>query len=538
MRDKKGISSIVATVLIILISVAGVAIVWVVLSDMITDKLSSINTNVDLQIVTAEGYTVWDNDSRILSVQVARGNDESEDLIGFDFVFTLDGESVTHYINETLDLNSKKTYYFNLTDYSGHLDSVKIVPIFKTGIAGSVASEVEFSSISEGDLTEEIEELEEDEDETNDVVAPSGTSGSSSGGSSSSDDDDSYCGDGTCDSDEDCSSCEDDCGECEESCVPIDDPCGNMTCGEVINGTCGNVSCGTCENGYYCNSSGMCEEESIEEANYCGGIFPDETNTGLTNPDILTYVEGFDVEDNNIIIENLEIDGQLTIEASNVIIRNCRIWPDETMYGILIDYDGFNITIENCEIGYEAGMARAPNKGIAIRSGSSNVSIIDNYIHHVGDGIFSAYTNLLVEGNYITECVGTDQNDSVDSYADHKGDGLEILGPATNVIIRNNHFDIYANQTSNVLIDTNWGNISGVLIEGNLFNGAGYSLRTTYRDDGAADELFEDLTIINNYFGRNYTYGIWSNEIENPVTYGNVWCDTLEPVPEPLGNVL
>jgi hypothetical protein len=48
---------------------------------------------------------------------------------------------------------------------------------------------------------------------------------------------------------------------------------------------------------------------------------------------------------------------------------------------------------------------------------------------------------------------------------------------------------------------------------------------------------FEGLTITGNHFGRNYYFGIWSNDVDTSdlTAYGNVWHDTEEPVEGLLG---
>ena len=66
--NKRGISAIVATVLIILITVAGVAIIWGAIIPMIGEDVSFGDEMVDLRIVTSAGYTAWDEESGIMVV--------------------------------------------------------------------------------------------------------------------------------------------------------------------------------------------------------------------------------------------------------------------------------------------------------------------------------------------------------------------------------------------------------------------------------------------------------------------------------------
>ena len=71
--DKKGISAIVATVLIILVTVAAVTIIWVAIIPMIQDKLDTQDFDVRLNVETSGGYTVYDVAEGKLLVRVGRG---------------------------------------------------------------------------------------------------------------------------------------------------------------------------------------------------------------------------------------------------------------------------------------------------------------------------------------------------------------------------------------------------------------------------------------------------------------------------------
>ena len=110
---------------------------------------------------------------------------------------------------------------------------------------------------------------------------------------------------------------------------------------------------------------------------------------------------------------------------------------------------------------------------------------------------------------------------------------MEFLGQIREALIRHNHIDVPTDQTSCLLFESNWGNLQNVTIENNLLNGAGYTIYTRIREE----RTFERLTVINNHFGRNYHYGIWSNDVDTTeiTAYGNVWHDTEEPVEGLLG---
>ena len=68
---KGGISAIVATVLIILITVAAVAIIWLAVIPMIQQS-GDVSYNADIVIETEGGYTYFDSSRGVVCVQVKR----------------------------------------------------------------------------------------------------------------------------------------------------------------------------------------------------------------------------------------------------------------------------------------------------------------------------------------------------------------------------------------------------------------------------------------------------------------------------------
>ena len=146
---KRGISAVVATILIILITVAAVTIIWTTVLPMIQEQTEFGEELIDLSIKSAKGYTVQDGDSGNLTVQVSRGTDE-ENLIGIQFVFSYEGNSEI-YISYDVPLpNQKKTYLFDLSNL-GEPYSVSIAGIFDNNETGAITSEVD--DLAEGNLT-------------------------------------------------------------------------------------------------------------------------------------------------------------------------------------------------------------------------------------------------------------------------------------------------------------------------------------------------------------------------------------------------
>jgi hypothetical protein len=259
--------------------------------------------------------------------------------------------------------------------------------------------------------------------------------------------------------------------------------------------------------------------------------WPNSTNTGLTNPSALTSSDAVTITDDNTTIENLEINGLLTIDADDVTVQNCRIWGDVDN-GILIK-SGTGIVIKNNVIGRDAGDWPNGQKGITMKYADPiDVEISSNYIRYVDDGIFIGtqtsgyFYTVLIKDNYITY---VHSNDYVagDSVHDHKGDGIEVLGGVSNSTVDHNSIEAPLSQTSCILFQSHWFSLENITISNNWLNGGSYPLKTRVRE-----ETFSNLTIINNRLGRDYLYGVWDAYEKESITSltvsGNVWDDTGE----------
>ena len=72
MMNKRGISAIIATVLIILITVSAITIIWVAIIPIISDQFGGLNPNSRVNVVTSQGYTFYDPVKNLVTVQVQR----------------------------------------------------------------------------------------------------------------------------------------------------------------------------------------------------------------------------------------------------------------------------------------------------------------------------------------------------------------------------------------------------------------------------------------------------------------------------------
>jgi len=253
--NKRGISAIVATVLIVLITVAGVAIIWVAIIPMVNENADFESFDVRFSIITSSGYTVYDPDSGLLSVQVKRGPDTNQEINYIELIVVVGGNSEKFTKLPIPGSNQAKTYYLSV---SGSPESVSVA-----GIVGRGENRLESKPI-----TSELDNLP-DGDIDKDELVDEGTliylSGKANVSSQICKDvtNDGYvnsilgksCSLGECDGSGGCFECVQD--SCDDDNVCTVDSCGGNSCLYTVITSCG-VDGGCCPAGCNANNDGDC----------------------------------------------------------------------------------------------------------------------------------------------------------------------------------------------------------------------------------------------------------------------------------------
>jgi len=149
--NNKGISTIVATVLIILITVAAVTIIWAAVIPMISNKLES--STVCMEAATEvrlmdEGYTCRSSDGANVSIQVKHGA-KLFDLADIQVLVSAGGDTTMFEISNDMTtlvpsvitlpgVNEEKVYVIDTSDVDGTIDKVQIAPVVAIGNTNKV----------------------------------------------------------------------------------------------------------------------------------------------------------------------------------------------------------------------------------------------------------------------------------------------------------------------------------------------------------------------------------------------------------------
>lgn len=252
MHNKRGMSEVVTTLIIILLVIVSIGIVWVVVKNILDkgkDEITLTGLTLDLEITKA---VVEDE---ILSVTVKRNPGEG-DLIGINFVISDGDNSVVVTRDTTLSELGVQTFTFTLSTLAvGEITSISIAPIFETSSGKEITGEIHDTTTSDpGDLGSGDPDYGGEPGENGEEPCTPDCGGGLFD-----------CGDDGCPGGS--------CGDCEEgfSCAgnqtcmdascPDEDPsvtCSGLECGTLFN-NCGNdVTCGNCTLSY--NESYVCSD--------------------------------------------------------------------------------------------------------------------------------------------------------------------------------------------------------------------------------------------------------------------------------------
>jgi hypothetical protein len=237
--------------------------------------------------------------------------------------------------------------------------------------------------------------------------------------------------------------------------------------------------------------------------------WPDASNTGVPAGTTLTnYTGPAVVTTNGTLIENKTINGGITVKASNVTIRNCRI-NQSAWFGVEGQYSP-GLRIERCTI-VGPGKNGEPNSCI-LGGDPAGATFIANNLSGVCIGIQTTGT-CTIKDNYIHDLAG--------GQADPHFDGITLFAGQSGTLIEHNNIIVPSDHgTASVLIGTgnNWGPISNTVIRNNRMAGA--PSYTIYSNGGTqSNNKVSGTQIIDNLMQRG-AYGYLVHE-NNTVVWTN-----------------
>jgi len=241
----------------------------------------------------------------------------------------------------------------------------------------------------------------------------------------------------------------------------------------------------------------------------CNRAKPGPTNTGVPVGTVLVPSGSLKIETAGTVVENLDIEGEVTILADNVTLRNVRIRSGDYYPIRYFDNDNHGLLVEDCEI-------EGTSDDVTASLSFGNYTARRLNIHGGADG-FKADENVVIEDCWIHDLRnGPDQHN----------DGVQSTG-GKGVTIRHNAIS----GASNACVQTGdeGAATEDLTVQCNWLSGGGYALNI--RGTGATRP--KNTKVIDNRFARDSAYGPWTIDDPNPVVTGNVYDDDSSPVPYP-----
>src|SRR3989344_3220724 len=133
LKNKKAISPIIATTLIILMTIAAVAIIWPAVMPIIKRSAAGISSaciGIDLTIVSSGKNTCFNSTSCMINVTVSRGAGDYE-LKGIQFLIYEGGNSESYTIETNMPGINEQREYEIPTAFSS--DKISAAPIVIVG---------------------------------------------------------------------------------------------------------------------------------------------------------------------------------------------------------------------------------------------------------------------------------------------------------------------------------------------------------------------------------------------------------------------
>lgn len=206
------------------------------------------------------------------------------------------------------------------------------------------------------------------------------------------------------------------------------------------------------------------------------------------------------VTQNNAVLRNMEITGNVIIDADNVSMSNIRLISKTEDAALRIENGADGFILQNCEIDGGGATATAVD---------GHGKFLRNDIHGAENGI-NVTGPSLIKGNYIHGLKNKNGSPHYDGVQVDGGHDIQIVG---NTIVNENA------QTSAIMLDNYAGSLSNITVEGNRLVGGGYTIYIDGRfTGGTVDDA--SIRIINNQIGGGL-YGDYAFFEHQPVLYGN-----------------
>lgn len=239
--------------------------------------------------------------------------------------------------------------------------------------------------------------------------------------------------------------------------------------------------------------------------------FPDGSNTGVRESVGLQKYSGtFYISAANTVVSNMEITGDIVIDAPNVTVSSTRLISNTPWHALRVMESAGGFTLIDSEID---GRGRTNNAVYGFGT------FLRNNFHDVENGM-TIWGPSLVQDNYIHCLRRTNKDPHFDGIQMTGGKSVEIRG---NTVV-NGHL-----QTAAIGIGNTFGDLSNITIRNNRLIGGGYTVQVDGRKGGGVLDS-ASIKITDNEIGggRWGDFAMWDSK---PLVSGNIKL-RIDGIPE------
>ena len=229
--------------------------------------------------------------------------------------------------------------------------------------------------------------------------------------------------------------------------------------------------------------------------------FPDATNTGVKAGVAMTkYTGSLHITEDNAVISNMEVTGDIIIDAKNVTLSNIKLISNTEWHVLRIMEDASGFTLKDSEI---------DGRGLSDNGIYGHGTFLRNNIHDVENGM-TLWGPSSVQDNYI--------HNLRNGKADPHYDGIQVNGGQDIDFIHNTIINDH-DQTAALMLENTFGGLRNITVDHNRLVGGGYTVYIDGRKGGGTVDN-NTIKITNNEIGGGH-WGDFSLYDNKPILSGN-----------------
>jgi hypothetical protein len=251
----------------------------------------------------------------------------------------------------------------------------------------------------------------------------------------------------------------------------------------------------------------------------CG--YPDATNTGVPKGTTLRLSGSVTADRAGMVIEDLDVTGEINVTAPNVTIRRVRVTGGRPVgnadWVVVVRPGADNLVIEDSELGTPPGTPQ--DMACVLNIGDANPTLRRLDIHGCSAGVSSGGGT--IQDSYIHDMSAVPGLSHVVGIASNGGGGMTIT--------HNTVLNTYE-QTAAIAFYQDFADQANDLVTNNLVGGGGYCFYGGAGDKGATRAIkFVGNRLTRSIYPNCGSYGVIASftltDPENEFR-GNIWDDT------------